>query len=111
MKRAKDLLLVGLSLQVVTFGIFSFVAIAYDWRSSKAEALKPYESEMRKMRKLWWAFYANAVFITGRSIYRTAGKSLALIATRVLEAHGLYRRQSSPRLASNRATRHPTATP
>ncbi|KAG8995742.1 hypothetical protein FRB90_000097 [Tulasnella sp. 427] len=72
MKKAKDLLLVGLSLQVVTFGIFSFVAIAYDWRSSRAEALKPYQPELTRIRRLWWAFYANALLITARSIYRTA---------------------------------------
>ncbi|KAG8955680.1 hypothetical protein FRC04_007671 [Tulasnella sp. 424] len=72
MKKAKNLLLAGLSLQVVTFGIFTFIAIAFDWRSSRAEALKPYQTEMKRMRKLWYAFYANAILITGRSIYRTA---------------------------------------
>lgn len=72
MKKARDLLLAGLSLQVVTFGVFVFVAIAYDWRSSRAEALKPYQSEMKNLRRLWYAFYVSAVLITGRSIYRTA---------------------------------------
>ncbi|KAG9048035.1 hypothetical protein FS837_000923 [Tulasnella sp. UAMH 9824] len=72
MKKARDLLLAGLSLQVVTFGIFVFVAIAYDWRSSRAEALKPYQSEMKNLRRLWYAFYVSALLITGRSIYRTA---------------------------------------
>ncbi|KAG8894389.1 hypothetical protein FRC01_013001, partial [Tulasnella sp. 417] len=52
MKKARDLLLAGLSLQVVTFGIFIFVAIVYDWRSSRAEALRPHQAEMKNMRKL-----------------------------------------------------------
>lgn len=79
MKKARDLLLAGLSLQVVTFGVFVFVAIAYDWRSSRAEALKPYQSEMKNLRRLWYAFYVSAVLITGRSIYRTAGEFGSLL--------------------------------
>ncbi|KAG8995741.1 hypothetical protein FRB90_000096 [Tulasnella sp. 427] len=72
MKRAKNILLGGLALQVITFAFFAFVAISFDWRSSRSPALAPYTSEMQRMRKLWYAFYLNAVLITGRSIYRTA---------------------------------------
>lgn len=72
MKRAKNILLGGLVLQVITFGFFAFVAISFDWRSSRAPELKPYASDMQRMRKLWYAFYLSAVLITGRSIYRTA---------------------------------------
>lgn len=72
MKNAKNILLGGLALQVITFAFFAFVAISYDWRSSRAPELKPYASEMQKMRKLWYAFYLSAILITIRSIYRTA---------------------------------------
>lgn len=72
MKRAKNILLGGLVLQVITFGFFAFVAISFDWRSSRAPELKPYASQMQRMRKLWYSFYLSAVLITGRSIYRTA---------------------------------------
>ncbi|KAG9048034.1 hypothetical protein FS837_000922 [Tulasnella sp. UAMH 9824] len=72
MKNAKNILLGGLALQVITFAFFAFVAISYDWRSSRAPELKPYASEMQKMRKLWYAFYLSAILITVRSIYRTA---------------------------------------
>lgn len=72
MKRAKNILLGGLVLQVITFAFFAFVAISFDWRSSRAPELKPYASQMRGMRKLWYSFYLSAVLITGRSIYRTA---------------------------------------
>ncbi|KIO33999.1 hypothetical protein M407DRAFT_240857 [Tulasnella calospora MUT 4182] len=72
MKKAKNILLGGLVLQVITFAFFAFVAISFDLRSSRAPELKPYASEMRKMRKLWYAFYLSAVLVTVRSIYRTA---------------------------------------
>ncbi|KAG8955678.1 hypothetical protein FRC04_007669 [Tulasnella sp. 424] len=72
MKRAKNILLGGLVLQVITFAFFAFVAISFDWRSSRAPELKPYASQMQGMRKLWYSFYLSAVLITGRSIYRTA---------------------------------------
>ena len=73
MQLAQKVLLGGLALQVITFGIFLFVAIAYDVRSVRAPATEGYKMEMRKMRKLWNAFYITGVLITLRSIYRTIG--------------------------------------
>lgn len=76
MKTAQKILLAGLAIQVVTFGIFMFVAVAYDVRSSRSTSLQPYKSEMKRLRQLWIAFYITGVLITGRSIYRTIGMSL-----------------------------------
>lgn len=71
MKLAQKVLLFGLALQVITFGIFAFVAIAFDVRSSRSPALRVFKEEMKSMRKLWFAFYVGSVLITARSIYRT----------------------------------------
>ncbi|KDQ20012.1 hypothetical protein BOTBODRAFT_152619 [Botryobasidium botryosum FD-172 SS1] len=63
----RKILIAGLALQVVAFGIFFFVALMFDIRSRRAlgrEFLKP-------LRPLFIAFYINAFLITGRSIYRT----------------------------------------
>jgi len=72
MRIAKNILIGGLSLQVVVFGVFLFIAIFFDLKATRGlgkEAMKP-------LRPLFLAFYISAVFITGRSIYRTAGKLL-----------------------------------
>ncbi|KAG8915733.1 hypothetical protein FRC01_003526, partial [Tulasnella sp. 417] len=71
MKIAQKVLLTGLALQVITFGIFFFVAIAFDIRSSRAPALQPFREQMQGMRKLWIAFYISAALVTIRSIFRT----------------------------------------
>lgn len=74
MKVAQKVLLTGLALQVITFGIFFFVAVAFDIRSSRAPALRPFREQMQGMRKLWTAFYVSCALITARSIYRTVGE-------------------------------------
>ncbi|KAG8955686.1 hypothetical protein FRC04_007677 [Tulasnella sp. 424] len=71
MKVAQKVLLTGLALQVITFGIFFFVAVAFDIRSYRAPALQPFREQMKGMRKLWVAFYVSCALITARSIYRT----------------------------------------
>lgn len=71
MKLAQKVLLFGLALQVITFGIFAFVGIAFDVRSSRSPALRVFKEEMKSMRKLWFAFYVGSALITARSIYRT----------------------------------------
>jgi len=71
MKNAKNILLGGLALQVITFGFFLFVAIAFHVRSNRAPALKPFGNEMRRLQLLWLAFYVSGILITLRSIYRT----------------------------------------
>ncbi|KAG8955682.1 hypothetical protein FRC04_007673 [Tulasnella sp. 424] len=71
MRVGQKILLGGLALQVITFGIFAFVAISFDVRSYRAPALRPFQREMQGMRKLWIAFYISSVLITARSIYRT----------------------------------------
>lgn len=74
MRVGQKILLGGLALQVITFGIFAFVAISFDVRSYRAPALRPFQREMQGMRKLWIAFYISSVLITARSIYRTVGE-------------------------------------
>ncbi|KIO33996.1 hypothetical protein M407DRAFT_64848 [Tulasnella calospora MUT 4182] len=71
MKVAQKVLLTGLALQVITFGIFFFVATAFDVRSYRSPALHPFKEQMKGMRKLWTAFYISCALITARSIYRT----------------------------------------
>ena len=70
MKLAKNILIGGLALQVVAFGVFLFVAIFFDFKASRGlgkEAIKP-------LRPLFMAFYASGILITARSIYRTVGR-------------------------------------
>ncbi|KAG8979109.1 hypothetical protein FRC05_009319 [Tulasnella sp. 425] len=69
-KVAKKILVAGLLLQIITFGIYSFFAVTFDFRSSRDPALRAYDTQMRGLRKLWIAFYVSAVLITLRSIYR-----------------------------------------
>lgn len=86
MKLAQKVLLFGLALQVITFGIFAFVAIAFDVRSARSPALRVFKEEMKSMRKLWLAFYVSSVLITARSIYRTVGAFVAKTAP-LVSAH------------------------
>ena len=76
MQLAKDILLVGLTAQIISFVVFLVIAISFNVRTSRAPALKEFHEEMRRLRKLWIAFYLSAFLITGRSIYRTAGSFL-----------------------------------
>ncbi|KIO33991.1 hypothetical protein M407DRAFT_227185, partial [Tulasnella calospora MUT 4182] len=69
-KVAKKILVAGLLLQIITFGIYSFFAAAFDFRSSRDPALRVYGTQMKGLRKLWITFYVSAVLITLRSIYR-----------------------------------------
>ncbi|KAG9048041.1 hypothetical protein FS837_000929 [Tulasnella sp. UAMH 9824] len=69
-KVAKKILVAGLLLQIITFGIYSFFAAAFDFRSSRDPALRAYGTQMKGLRKLWIVFYVSAVLITLRSIYR-----------------------------------------
>ncbi|KAG8892447.1 hypothetical protein FRC00_012054, partial [Tulasnella sp. 408] len=73
-KVAKKILVAGLLLQIIPFGIYSFFAAAFDFRSSRDPALRAYGTQMKGLRKLWIAFYVSAVLITLRSIYRAVGK-------------------------------------
>lgn len=84
MQTAKKVLLIGLAMQVITFGIFMFVAIAYDVRTSRAGALVHYDVEMKRLRPLWTVFYVVSVLITLRSIYRTIGEYLRYFRLQLL---------------------------
>lgn len=79
MHTARNILLLGLVIQVITFGIFLFVAVAFDYRSSRSPARKAQRTEMAELRGLWNAFYLTGVLITGRSIYRTIGELFCLV--------------------------------
>ena len=75
---AKNILLIGLVIQIVAFCFFCFVAIRYNLRTRREPALAPYQKEMKGLKRLWMAFYVTGLLITGRSIYRLAGRSLCL---------------------------------
>ena len=68
-KTGRLVLIISLVGQVITFSIFVFYAITFDIRSRRAlgEHRKP-------IQPLFWAFYASAVLIIGRSVYRTIGE-------------------------------------
>jgi len=72
LQRSKNILLFGLALQVIAFGIFCFVAVSYNLRTRREPALAPFHEEMKHIKKLWIAFYVTGILIAGRSIYRTA---------------------------------------
>ncbi|CCO26235.1 mitochondrial intermediate peptidase [Rhizoctonia solani AG-1 IB] len=65
-KIGRTILIVGLAFQVVAFGIFMFIALAFDLKTRRSLGDK-----MAPIRPLMWAFYASAVLIIVRSIFRT----------------------------------------
>ncbi|KAG8898992.1 hypothetical protein FRC01_010705, partial [Tulasnella sp. 417] len=70
----QKILVTGLLLQVITFGIYTILVMAYNFRSSRDPTLRAYKTQLRSLRMLWVAFYINVVLITIRTIYRTVGK-------------------------------------
>ncbi|KAG9048038.1 hypothetical protein FS837_000926 [Tulasnella sp. UAMH 9824] len=73
----KRILVAGLLLQAITFGIYIAWVIAFDFLLSRDLALRQYETQLRSLRMLWIAFYVGAVLITIRTIYRIVGKPTA----------------------------------
>jgi len=71
MQLAKKILIIGLVLQIISFFIFLIIAIAYDWKTTHEPALQRHADAMKRLRKLWLAFYVSGTLITLRSIYRT----------------------------------------
>ncbi|QRV86327.1 RTA1-like protein [Ceratobasidium sp. AG-Ba] len=65
-KLGRIILIAGLVLQVVSFGIFMFIAVAFDVKTRRSMGDK-----MGVIRPLMWAFYVSATLIIIRSIYRT----------------------------------------
>lgn len=68
---AQKILVTGLLLQIITFGIYTVLAILFDFRSSRDPALRAYKTQLESLRMLWIAFYISAALITIRTIYRT----------------------------------------
>jgi hypothetical protein len=64
----RTILIAGLLLQVVSFGLFIIVAVLFDF---KARQLKG--DQLKQLRPLFIAYYISAVLIVARSIYRTIG--------------------------------------
>lgn len=95
MKLAKNILLIGLAAQIISFSIFLAIAVVFDRRTSNAPALHRFSDELQRMRKLWIAFYVSAFLIIGRSIYRTAGRFRTLLPTVGCRAHRCYRIRAS----------------
>ncbi|CAE6432541.1 unnamed protein product [Rhizoctonia solani] len=65
-KVGRTILIIGLAFQVVAFGIFMFIALAFDLKTRRSLGDK-----MTPIRPLMWAFYVSAVLIIIRSIFRT----------------------------------------
>ncbi|KAG8715688.1 Mitochondrial intermediate peptidase [Ceratobasidium sp. 423] len=65
-KIGRTILIVGLTFQVISFGIFMFIALAFDLKTRRNLG-----SKMNSIRPLIWAFYVSAVLIIIRSIFRT----------------------------------------
>ncbi|CAE6462303.1 unnamed protein product [Rhizoctonia solani] len=65
-KIGRTILIVGLAFQVVAFGIFMFIALAFDLKTRRNLGDK-----MSPIRPLIWAFYVSAILIIIRSIFRT----------------------------------------
>ncbi|CUA72432.1 mitochondrial intermediate peptidase [Rhizoctonia solani] len=65
-KIGRTILIVGLAFQVVSFGIFMFIALAFDLKTRRSLGGK-----MNPIRPLIWTFYISAVLIIVRSIFRT----------------------------------------
>ncbi|CAE7179171.1 unnamed protein product [Rhizoctonia solani] len=65
-KIGRTVLIVGLAFQVISFGIFMFIALAFDLKTRRNLG-----SKMNPIRPLIWAFYVSAVLIIVRSIFRT----------------------------------------
>ncbi|KAJ1310197.1 hypothetical protein OPQ81_006941 [Rhizoctonia solani] len=65
-KIGRTILIVGLAFQVVSFGIFMFIALAFDFKTRRNLG-----SKMNTIRPLIWAFYVSALLIIIRSIFRT----------------------------------------
>jgi hypothetical protein len=68
LKLGRTILIVGLAFQVVAFGIFMFIALAFDLKTRRSLGDK-----MTTIRPLIWAFYLSAALIIVRSIFRTIG--------------------------------------
>ncbi|KAG9048039.1 hypothetical protein FS837_000927 [Tulasnella sp. UAMH 9824] len=83
-----QILVVGLLLQVITFGIYTAWVTVFDFLSSRDPALRPYKIPLRSLRMLWIAFYASAVLITIRTIYR-----IVAFVNVVPSARGLYNQE------------------
>ncbi|KAG8735007.1 hypothetical protein FRC12_018262 [Ceratobasidium sp. 428] len=65
-KLGRAILIVGLALQVISFGVFMFIAVTFDVKTRRSLGNK-----MNTIRPLIWAFYVSALLIIIRSIYRT----------------------------------------
>ncbi|KAG8739911.1 hypothetical protein FRC12_016172 [Ceratobasidium sp. 428] len=65
-KLGRAILIVGLALQVISFGVFMFIAVTFDVKTRRSLGDK-----MNTIRPLIWAFYVSALLIIIRSIYRT----------------------------------------
>ena len=68
----RKILIAGLVLQVASFGIFIFIAAAFDIKSRRSLGA----DAMSRFRPLFTAFYVSAALITARSIFRTIGKRI-----------------------------------
>ncbi|KAF8610654.1 RTA1-domain-containing protein [Ceratobasidium sp. AG-I] len=65
-KLGRTILIVGLALQVISFGIFMFIVVTFDVKTRRSLG-----DRMSTIRPLIWAFYISAILIIIRSIYRT----------------------------------------
>lgn len=85
-KAGRTILIAGLAFQVISFGIFMFIALAFDVKTRRSLGDK-----MITIRPLIWAFYVSATLIIVRSIFRTIGEFRPLYCLEKRKTHFAYR--------------------
>ncbi|KAF8710521.1 Intermediate peptidase, partial [Rhizoctonia solani] len=83
-KIGRTVLIVGLAFQVVAFGIFMFIALAFDLKTRRKLGDK-----MTPIRPLIWAFYVSALLIIIRSIFRTIEFSTISFESEVQQGYAI----------------------
>lgn len=71
LQRARAILDAGLFIQIAGFGVFLFVAVWFDFKSTQA-----LRGRISHIRWLMNAFYLSGLLILLRSIYRIVGSSI-----------------------------------
>ncbi|CAE6468595.1 unnamed protein product [Rhizoctonia solani] len=83
-KIGRTVLIVGLAFQVVAFGIFMFIALAFDLKTRRKLGDK-----MTPIRPLIWAFYVSALLIIIRSIFRAIEFSTISFESEVQQGYAI----------------------
>ena len=85
--RGRNILMAGLALQIISYLVFVVATIIFDIRARRMKG-----AQLKQLRPLFWASYAVAFLIIGRSVYRAIGVShvvaihLSLIRCRIRDS-------------------------